>query len=203
VTVRSRVYGFDGKVNGEKLYAVAQVPGSTTIKAGQIDVNTRISPIYFVKLDLMSGDGQILSSNVYWQNVAQDDFTGLMELPTAKLQIKATSHVEGENTVLDVHILNPTKTVALMAHLQLHQKESGARALPVFYSDNYITLMQGESRSLTIQAATKDLGKGTALILVDGFNVDVEAAEGAVSVAPNVNAQPSHWPASNIVPEQK
>jgi beta-mannosidase len=203
VTVRSRVYGFDGTVSSEKQYALAQVPGSATVKAAQIDVSAGVSPTYFVKLDLLGADGQILSSNVYWQSVVQDDFTALEQLPTAKLQIKAGSRVEGENTVMDVTIVNPTKTVALMAHLQLHQKESGARVLPVFYSDNYITLMPGESRSLTIQVATKDLGKGSALLLVDGFNVDVEAAEGAVSVAPNLNAQPLHWPASNLVPEQK
>ena len=38
LTVRARVYSFDGKVNGEQKYAVALVPGSSTIKAAQIDV---------------------------------------------------------------------------------------------------------------------------------------------------------------------
>jgi beta-mannosidase len=203
LTVRSRIYSFDGKLDEEQKYALAQVPASSTIKAAQIDVNTRISPIYFIKLDLLRADGQLLSSNFYWQNVAQDDFSRLADLPTAKLEIKADSQVEGENTVIRVTIANPTQTVALMTHLQLHQKESGARVLPVFYSDNYMTLVPEESRSLTIEVATKDLGNGTALLLVDGFNVDVQPVEGAVSVALNVNAQPSHWPASNLVPQQK
>jgi beta-mannosidase len=202
LSVRSSVYGFDGKLNGVNTYAVAQVPGSTTIKAAQIDVSSRISPLYFIKLDLLDGDGQLLSTNFYWQNVAQDDFTGLMELPTAKLQVTADPHVEGENTVLNVRITNPTKTIALMTHLQLHQKESGKRVLPVFYSDNYISLVPGESRSLTIEAATKDVGNGTPLLLVDGFNVDVQPAEGGVFIAPNLNAQPLHWPATNIVPDR-
>ncbi len=203
LTVRSRVYSFNGKLNAEKKYAVSQVPGSTTVKAAQIDVSAGISPIYFIKLDLLDGGGKVLSTNFYWQNVAQDDFTGLMGLPTAKLTIKVDSHVAGENTVLNVTLANPTETVALMTHLQLHQKESGARVLPVFYSDNYMSLVPGESRSMTIEVATKDLGKGSAVLLVDGFNVDVQPAEGAVPVALNVNAQPSHWPASNLVPQQK
>ncbi len=203
VTVRSRVYGLDGKLNAEKMYALAEVHGSSTVKAAQMDASAGGSGIYFVKLDLMSGDGQVLSSNVYWQSAVQDDFTGLAELPTAKVQVKARSRVEGGNAVMDVTIVNPTTSIALMTHLQLHQKKSGLRVLPVFYSDNYITLMPGESRSLTIQAATKDLGKGSALILVDGFNVDVQAVDGAVSIAPNLNAQPLHWPASNLVPEEK
>jgi mannosylglycoprotein endo-beta-mannosidase len=203
LTVRSSVYGFDGKLNGNTTYAVARVPGSTTIKAAQIDVSARISPTYFIKLDLLGSGGRLLSTNLYWQNVAQDDFTGLMELPTATLRVTADSHVQGGDTVLNVTINNPTMTIALMAHLQLHQKESGERVLPVFYSDNYISLVPGESRSLMIQAATKDLGNGSPLLLVDGFNVDAEPAGGAVSVAPNLNARPSHWPASNIVPDRK
>ncbi len=203
VSVRARVYSFDGKVGGENTYAVARAPGSTTIKAGQIDVSARISQDYFIKLDLLGSDGALLSTNFYWQNVAQDDFTGLMELPTVRLQVSATAHVQGTNTVLAITINNPTKTIALMTHLQLHQKESGNRVLPVFYSDNYISLVPGESRSITIEAATKEFGKGAPLILVDGFNVDVEAVEGAVSIAPNLNALPSHWPATGIVPDRK
>jgi beta-mannosidase len=202
LSVRASVYGSDGTLSGANTYAVAQVPGSTTIKVAQIDIGGRISPLYFIKLDLLGGDGQVLSTNFYWQNVTQDDLTGLMNLPTATLQVTADSHVDGENTVLNVGIANPTNTIALMAHLQLHQKESGKRVLPVFYSENYISLVPGESRTVTIEAATKDLNGDAPLLLVDGFNVDVQPAEGGVTVAPNLNAQPLHWPASNIVPDR-
>lgn len=201
LTVRSSIYGTDGRLNGDTNYPVARVPGSTTIKAAQVDVSSRISPVYFIKLDLLNSDGRLLSTNLYWQNVAQDDFTALMQLPTATLQVTADSHIQGGNTVFSVTINNPNKTIALMTHLQLHQKQSGKRILPVFYSDNYISLIPGESRSLTIEATTSDLGGASPLLLVDGFNVDVESINGAVSVAPNLNAQPSHWPASNIVPD--
>jgi mannosylglycoprotein endo-beta-mannosidase len=100
--------------------------------------------------------------------------------------------------VFDVTIHNPTEHIALMTHLQLHQKTSGNRVLPVFYSDNYLSLAPGESRTITMEAATKDIG-GEALLLVDGYNVDVSSSAGPVSVGLNENAQPLHWPASNIV----
>ncbi len=198
--VRSRIYGLDGKLSGEKEYPVPKVSGSTTITGGQVDVSSRTSSIYFLKLDLLGIEGRLLSSNFYWQSVAQDDFTGLIDLPKATLEIMADSHVEGDNTLLKVTLHNPASTVALMAHLQLHQKQSGKRVLPVFYSENYISLVPGESRSVTVQAATKDLAGGTPFILVDGFNVGVKPVEGDVSIGPNLNADPASWPASNIVP---
>jgi mannosylglycoprotein endo-beta-mannosidase len=117
--------------------------------------------------------------------------------------MEASAQASGENTVITLTLHNNTKNVALMTHLQLHQKKSGKRVLPVFYSDNYISLVGGESATVTIEAATKDLQGDAPLVEIDGFNVDVAPVDGAVSVAPNVNAQPMHWPATNIVPDPK
>jgi mannosylglycoprotein endo-beta-mannosidase len=182
---------------------VAQVPGSSTIKAAQIEVSARISPVYFIKLELSDAHGQLLSNNFYWQHVAQDQFEGLMNLPTVTLDAAASTRADGDKTVLTVTLHNNTSHVALLSHLQLHQKKSGRRVLPVFYSDNYISLLPGESSTVSIEAATKDLQGDSPLIEVDGYNADVKPVDGAVSISTNLNAQPSHWPASNIVPDGK
>jgi beta-mannosidase len=198
--VRLRVYQFDGKQDEMQWYKVAEVPGSSTIKVAQIEVSARISPLYFIKLDLIADSGEVVSTNFYWEHVAQDQFDGLEKLPTVALDATAQTRIKGEKTVLTVTLQNNTKQVALLTHLQLHQKKSGRRVLPVFYSDNYISLVPGESSTLTIEAATKDLQDDEPLVEVDGYNVDVKPVDGPVSIALNVNAQPSHWPASNIVP---
>ena len=176
---------------------------AATVKAGQIRVSARVSPVYFVKLELTASDGALLSQNFYWQHVAQDQFDGLMDLSRVTLDAEATTRTEGDNTVMTVTLHNDSSNVALMAHLQLHQKKSGKRVLPVFYSDNYISLVPGESSTVSIEAATKDLQGDLPLVELDGFNVDVKPVDGPVSVAPNFNALPSHWPASNIVPEKR
>jgi mannosylglycoprotein endo-beta-mannosidase len=201
LTVKALIYRFDGTLDSQKSYAVAQVPGSSTIKAGQIEVSARISPVYFIKLELSDASGQLLSSNFYWQHVAQDQFEGLMNLPTVTLDAEGSARGEDDRTVLTVTLHNNTNHVALLSHLQLHQKKSGRRVLPVFYSDNYISLLPGESSTVSIEAATKDLQGDLPLIEVDGYNVDVKDADGPVSIATNSNAQPSHWPPSNIVPD--
>ena len=203
LTVKALIYRFDGTLDSQKSYPLAQVPGSNTVKAAQIEVSARISPVYFIKLELNDASGQLLSSNFYWQHVAQDQFEGLMTLPTVTLDAEASARADGDNTVLTVTLHNNTSDVALLSHLQLHQKKSGRRVLPVFYSDNYISLLPGESSTVSIEAATKDLQGDAPLIEVDGYNVDVKPVDRPVSIATNVNAQPSHWPASNIVPDSK
>ena len=200
VAVHLRVYEFSGKLDSEETYKVAEVPASRTVKAAQIEVGARISPLYFIKLDLLGSDGALLSTNFYWQHVAQDQFDGLEMLPTVKLDAAAQARSEGGNTFVTVTLKNNTNTVALLTHLQLHRKKSGSRVLPVFYSDNYISLVPGESSTVTIEAATKDLEGDDPVIEMDGYNVDVVGGDGPVAVTLNLNAQPSHWPASNIVP---
>lgn len=199
LSVRAVIYDSDSRVMGLKTYRLGDVAGSTTVKAAQIEIPARISSLYFVKLTLHDAEGRQIATNLYWQNVAQDDFTGLNQLPEATLDVTGTSHPEGDKTVLNLTLHNTTETIALMTHLQLHRKGSGERVLPVFYSDNYVTLVPGETRVVTVEAATKDLNGQPPLVLVDGFNVKVKPVEEGVAVRVNENADPMHWPASNLV----
>jgi beta-mannosidase len=202
LTVKATVYGLNSRIRGVRRFPVASVPGSSTVTAGSLYVGNDISLDYFVKLDLMDSGGKLLSTNFYWQSVAQDDFTRLETMDPATIEVSATPKVDGDNTVLTVMLNNPTNMIALMTHMQLHQKQSGKRVLPVFYSDNYITLVPGESRTVTVEAATKDLAGDAPMLLIDGFNVGVKLVDGPVAVGLNENAQPMHWPATNIVPEK-
>ena len=199
LTLHTTEYSLEGKITTEDTKPVASVPASTTLKAYQFVPQTR-QALYFVKLDLTDASGKLLSTNFYWQNVAQEDFTGLDKLPTVTLNAEASSRIVGDNTHIKITLHNPSQSIALMTHLQLHQKQSGKRVLPAFYSDNYVTLVPNESRTLTIEAATKDLANESPLVAIDGYNIDVKPTNGEVTIAPNLNAQPLHWPASNLVP---
>jgi hypothetical protein len=102
------------------------------------------------------------------------------------------------NTRFTVTLTNPTAHVALLSHLQLRRK-SGERVLPVYYSDNYISLAPGETRTVTADAATRDLHGEPALIVVDGWNVSVTPVSGlGVAIAPNVDAEVDHWPVTGL-----
>jgi len=78
----------------------------------------------------------------------EDTFTALNKLPTVALDIEAKPHDAGGKCRLDVRVKNPTRDVALMAHLQLRRQQSGKRVLPVFYSDNYLSLLPARARRL-------------------------------------------------------
>ena len=194
------VYRLDGTLAAQHTREVPGVPASRTMKVEQLDIEARITPVYFVKLDLQDSGGKLLSTNFYWQHVSDDEFGGLSALPRVTLIAAAVPRTEGDETIYDVTLTNPTQNVALMAHLQLRDTATGARVLPAFASDNYISLVPGESRRLTISVASKHR-PASPQILVDGYNVAVDGSGSAVPIALNTNAQPDHWPATSIVPE--
>ena len=123
----------------------------------------------------------------------QDDLQALNTLPTVALEIEASRHDSAGKCLIGATVRNPTKSVALMAHLQLRKAHSGQRVLPVFYSDNYFSLLPGETKTLSIEAAAADLGGETPLLAVDGWNVTVNPVPGSgakrVQVVPNTDAQ--------------
>ncbi len=101
--------------------------------------------------------------------------------------------------LLTVTLTNPTTNVAVMAHVQLRRKHSGQRVLPVFYTNNYISLVPNESKTFTVEADLKDLGNEDALLVLDGWNTTVAPTSAAgVSIAPNVEADPAHSPVTGL-----
>jgi hypothetical protein len=58
-----------------------------------------------------------------------------------------------------------------MVRLMVTGKNSNKRILPVFYSDNYISLMPGEKKVITMKLKDEDtLGEKPAVI-ISGFNL--------------------------------
>jgi len=78
---------------------------------------------------------------------------------------------EGVTTRIDVTLANPTVAVALMTRLKVTRRVSGARVLPVFYADNYVSLLPGEKRSVSLTFATIDLAGEAPLLAVEGWNI--------------------------------
>jgi archaellum component FlaF (FlaF/FlaG flagellin family) len=193
---RIAVYNLDGSLAYQHESKLTAAPDLAT-DLGPIDFPATLSSVHFIKLELRDSAGQLLSSNFYWRGQPDhpDDLTALNQLPMVTLT--ATAKREN-NQQLTVTLSNHGKTVAVMAHLQLRQR-SGKRILPVYYSDNYISLVPGESKTITIEAYLGDSVPLEAVVFVDGWNVTVEPAMfPLVSVVPNVDAQPDDWPATGL-----
>jgi hypothetical protein len=194
-TAHATLYSLDGTVAGTWQKAVT-APGSATTTLGKLELPAKLSPVYFVRLELDGANGKAVSENFYWQagSAHPDDFTSLNQLPKVTLEAKVARTVGVGSQTVTVTLHNPAKVVALMAHLQLRSAK-GARILPVFASENYLSLAPGETRTVTLMAGDA----AESQVVVDGWNVTVAPTKAAgVSLAPNEEADPAHWPATGL-----
>ncbi len=212
-TAHLTVLNLDGSIAAQQDFPVnAAADVATTLGAATIPANA--SAVHFIKVTLSDSAGKPLSDNLYWhaQPDHQDDLTALNDLAPVTLDAQVSQATTGTGTdarrIVTVTLHNPGKTVALMTHLQLRHGASTAaatpghpdsRVLPAFPSDNYISLLPGESRTITIDAAADAFHNEDALVLVDGWNVSVTPTTAAgVRVAPNTAAVPANSPTTGL-----
>lgn len=121
----------------------------------------------FLCLQLLDMDKQPVSENIYWLPDSTGNYSGLQKMPASKLQAIATSKGPGEIEVTLSNALdNPP---AFFNRLSVIHAASEERVLPSFYSDNYVTLMPGETKNIIIDyPATL---KETPRISVSGWNL--------------------------------
>jgi beta-mannosidase len=194
------IYNLDGSVAYQHDFDVSAA-ASVATSLGVVDWPTGLSAVHFVKLELRGAGGKVVSENLYWRALPehQDDLKALGELSTVTLDSKVVRRDAGGKSFFDVTLHNPGTQIALMTHVQLRRKDSSERVLPVYYSDNYVSLVPNESRTITIEAATSELKGEVGLVLVDGWNVGVAASSAAgVELALNVAAQVDHWPVTGL-----
>ncbi|MGO9538973.1 MAG: glycosyl hydrolase 2 galactose-binding domain-containing protein [Terriglobales bacterium] len=192
LTVSAQAFDF----NLEKLFArevkADAGPDSSTTALTLPDFSAQSpSTLYFVKLVITDAAGKEVSSNFYWLPAKSavidwdntpdsaftpvksfEDLTALNKLPSVKLQLSATREKTGANDQVRVSLHNPSKSLAFQVHVGIRNSGSAEEILPVLWEDNYLTLLPGESRTLTARYLGKDALKKSAELVVDGWNVE-------------------------------
>ena len=194
------IYNLDGSVAAwHKTPVNAVASAATTVE--QLELPASASAVHFLKLELRDEAGKLLSSNFYWQGTKEhpDDLTELNKMAKVTLEAKVNRSFADGQQVVTVTLHNPTKSIALMTHLQLRDAKTGERILPAYASDNYVTLTPDETRTVSITSAAGDFLADGARVVVDGWNVTVASASiPGVSIGPNVDAEPEHWPTTGL-----
>lgn len=125
-----------------------------------------LTPLHFIKLKLTDAKDNLLSENFYWRNGVKDlDYTLLNTLPEANLSCRLVDKsMMGEGKV-KLLIKNISETVAFANRLRLVNEVTQERILPVIMSDNYVTLMPGEEKVISIEMEPKLLKDGVSILL--------------------------------------
>ena len=151
-----------------------------------------VSPAYFVALKMESADGKVVSTNFYWLSSKKnafewskttyrftpvssyEDLTALQSLPKASIEAVGSIQPGPEGAIAHIQVKNPSDHLAFQIRLGIHKSGQDDEILPVFWEDNYIELMPGETRELNAQYLPATAVFGGVDLTVSGWNIDSE-----------------------------
>ena len=121
--------------------------------------------MHYLRLTLARGS-ETVSSNFYLRGLQEGDFRAIRELPRATVKTDTSIDREDSRWQLTTKLTNDTALPALMVRLKAVREKSGDRILPAIYSDNYIALMPGESRTIVTEVNEADTrGEKPAIVV--------------------------------------
>ena len=127
----------------------------------------------FVSLKLFSVQNQLLSENLYWLPGTDGNFTALQQMKIAPLEVSARK--VNDKRILVSLTNDRGNAVAFFNRIALINVQTGQRVLPAFFSDNYLSVLPGEGKTVILDFPGKeDLKK--MKIQVYGWNVEEQLA---------------------------
>jgi hypothetical protein len=179
-TVSADVYDFNLRKVIAKKTKVDLPEDGLARKVFALDFPADITPVHFIKLTLTDEKGAFVSDTFYWRSTSvyqgKQTLTGpctagfedLARLPAATLKVSQTVQSKGRTTFVDVTVENVGTSLAFMTQLQLLDK-AGRPVRPSFYTDNFVSLLPGERRSVTVETEAANLAGGAELV-IKGWN---------------------------------
>ncbi len=189
--VRAALYDADSRQVWSKEAAV-DVGEDGVVTAFPVEEPANLKEPYFLRLDLADKDGNALSDNFYWLSKTPDipggdtelgdvystrpksraDFTGLQRLKPARVEMSIASLPSGDDEKkIAVTVRNTGDTIAFLVQLAVINTATDREAGPTFWSDNYLSLLPGETRALTATVPLHALKDGLPKISMTAWNL--------------------------------
>jgi exo-1,4-beta-D-glucosaminidase len=148
-----------------------------------------LSTTYFIDLKLKDPQENVLGRNFYWLSAKEDildekntlwfvtpnksfaDFSALKDLPVVQIKAKHQFIDRGEEQEIEVELENPSDAIAFFIEMNVYGTASGRSVLPIFWDDNYVSLLPGETREIRARFSKEDLDGETPAFRFSGWNV--------------------------------
>lgn len=182
-----QVFALDSKLLSKKEIDL-NAKSNTSVQILELDP---MSENVFLALELIDKDGKHIADNFYTLSAKQDeyvwdksswvgtpmkaynDYKKLSEIETVQLKVSIESKVDNKDYLYRIKLVNSTDKIGFFTSLKL-KNDKGEIVQPVFWSDNYISLLPNTEQYITCKVA-KGLIAGQQLhVEVQGWNVPKE-----------------------------
>jgi exo-1,4-beta-D-glucosaminidase len=162
---------------------------NTAAQVGKIPPLEGLTPVYFLDLKLADNAGGLIDQNFYWLSTKKDimnypatewfvtpikefaDLKALDRLPPVTLKILPAFEPSGDEHKVRVTLENPADTIAFFVNLDVVRRQSGDTIVPIYWEDNCVSLLPGESRTISGSFSSRDLRGEEPALVVSGWNL--------------------------------
>jgi mannosylglycoprotein endo-beta-mannosidase len=119
----------------------------------------------FLKMQIIDAHHNLMSENIYWLPDSTGNYSGLQHMKKANVTVAARK--VSSNTI-EVKIANPFgNPLAFFNRLSLVDSATGKRVMPVFYDNNYVSVLPGSEKTVRMEYN----GSVDTKVTVEGWNV--------------------------------
>ncbi len=166
---RAQILDLDGTVRWQRETDI-ESPSDSTVAVFPIEYPADLTAVHFIRLQLIEGESPV-SENFYWRGTESGNYRALRTLPRVSLTVTTESERQDDAYLVTTRIANRTQSPAIAVRVVALGSRSGAPQLPVLHSDNFLSLMPGEERTIKTRILLGDARGEEPQIRVEGFNV--------------------------------
>jgi len=152
-----------------------------------------LTAVWFLDIRIYDKSNKEVDNSIYWLPLKKDildyeaykklswafytptkqfaDFTALDQLPGIKLSYDYKFSKNEKFGKISLKVKNPSSTIAFFLFLDVINPSTHQPILPVYWNDNYVTLLPGEERTYEASYYLSDSDGSRPLLEVRGWNV--------------------------------
>ncbi|WP_328580627.1 discoidin domain-containing protein [Streptomyces sp. NBC_00370] len=144
------------------------VPASSSVAAFTVPFSAALPTPHLLRLTLTDRHGTEVSDNSYLRYRAASDVRAVNDLAPARLRTTVRRKARDEAAIT---LRNDGASVAALVRLGVRDAHGDTRVLPTRYSDNYLWLLPGESRTVTLSWPARALPSGRPRFTAEALNL--------------------------------
>ncbi|MBX3007067.1 MAG: beta galactosidase jelly roll domain-containing protein [Melioribacteraceae bacterium] len=181
-SVSAMVYDLNSKLVSS-IDSMVDIPADGVANdALKIEFPSDITQVHFIKLYLKDPKGKIVSDAFYWRSKdiyegawtmtgpAVSGFQDINKLPEAKLDLIFSIRREADKIFIDSEVVNNSSSLVFFTRLHI-VNSTGESIKPVYYSDNFFSLLPNEKKQVVIEVSKDYLNGDEILLSLSGWNV--------------------------------
>jgi len=167
VKAKARLYDFNMKIKWERELSL-NLEENRFQEVFDVPKLQDITPVYFVRLELLDESGRTLSSNLYWESSKKsEDYSDLSAMKSIKPELTYKSEQANGEYYVQVTVKNTSDKLSYMNRLVVINDSNNEEIIPAFWNDNFVTLFPGEEKKLDVKFSKKNLNGASFKVVVD------------------------------------